>query len=98
MLLDAGYHGLYCIFLSIHKLSQEPLRQQKEDHEVIAMPGLKAKLSIIFIVCSNKIYNRVMLRDEGDTFFVHCVHLFAVVLNDHNVKAMLHETIRNDDF
>ena len=20
MLLDAGYHGLYCIFLSIHKL------------------------------------------------------------------------------
>ena len=62
------------------------------------MPGLKAKLSIIFIVCSNKIYNRVMLRDEGDTFFVHSVHLFAVVLHYYNVKAMLHETIRNDDF
>ena len=77
---------------------QEPLRHQKEDYEVIATPGLKAKLSIIFIVCSNKIYNRVMLRDEGGTFFVHSVHLFGVVLHYYNVKAMLHETIHNDDF
>ena len=39
-----------------------------------------------------------MLRDEGDTFFVHSVHLFGVVLHYYNVKAMLHETIHNDDF
>ena len=39
-----------------------------------------------------------MLRDEADTFFVNSVHLFAVVWHDYNVKAMLHETIRNDDF
>ena len=32
------------------------------------------------------------------TSFVHSVHFFAVVLHDYNVKAMLHKTIRNDDF
>ena len=59
---------------------------------------LEAKLSVIFRVCSNKIYNRVMLSGEGNeiglitkkatlhlqhTFFVH---FFAVVLHDYNVK------------
>ena len=60
------------------------------------LPGLKAKLSIIFIVRSNKIYNRVMLRGEDNRsnqqksnfaraahFFLH---FFAVVLHDYNVK------------
>ena len=26
------------------------------------------------------------------------VHFFAIVLHDYNVKVMLHETIRNEDF
>ena len=55
-------------------------------------------LGNIYRVCSNKIYNRVMLSGEGNgidlitekatlhvqhTFFVH---FFAVVLHDYNVK------------
>ena len=47
--------------------------------------GLKAKLSIIFIVCPNKILNRVILSllHVQQTFFVR---FFDVALHDYNVK------------
>ena len=46
------------------------LSVNKQDSTLIYRLGGKAKLSIIFIVCSNKIYNRVKLsgkrNDNGE--------------------------------
>ena len=42
------------------------LKRQLAYNSIQIQPGLKAKLSIIFIVCSNKIKNRVMLSGEGN--------------------------------
>ena len=42
-----------------------PVSKQVIVTDIQIQPGLKAKLSIIFIVCSNKIKNRVMLSGEG---------------------------------
>ena len=42
------------------------LSLNEQDSTLIYRLGGKAKLSIIFIVCSNKIYNRVKLSGEGN--------------------------------
>ena len=42
------------------------LSLNKQDSTLIYRLGGKAKLSIIFIVCSNKIYNRVKSSGEGN--------------------------------
>ena len=59
----ASFRGLYRSFLQSEKRSMMLFIYS---HNIQIQPGLKAKLSLISIVYSSKIQNRVMLTGEGN--------------------------------